>query len=42
MNQKRFTSSGAAELVEIAAAWPRLSPEIQTAVLTLIRVGAAK
>ena len=31
-------STHAAELVEIAAAWARLSREIQTAVLTLIRV----
>ena len=35
-------STHAAELAEIAAAWPGLSREIQTAVLTLIRVASAK
>ena len=35
-------STHAAELVEIAAAWPGLSREIQTAVLTLIRVAGPK
>jgi len=33
-------STHAAEVVEIGAAWPRLSREIQTAVLTLVRVGS--
>jgi hypothetical protein len=31
-------STHASELAEISAAWPRLSREIQSAVLTLIRV----
>ena len=35
-------STHAAELVEIATAWPGLSREIQTAVLTLIRVASTK
>jgi hypothetical protein len=35
-------STHAAELVEIAAAWPGLNREIQAAVLTLIRVASAK
>ena len=35
-------STHAAELAEIAAAWTRLSREIQTAVLTLIRVAGPK
>jgi hypothetical protein len=33
-------STHAAELVEIAAAWPGLSRELQSAVLTLIRVAS--
>ncbi len=35
-------STHAAELAEIVATWPRLSREIQTTVLTLIRVTALK
>ncbi len=35
-------STHAAQLVEIAAAWPELNREIRAAVLTLIRVGSAK
>ena len=35
-------STPAAELLEFAAAWPGLSPEIQAAVLTLVRVASAR
>jgi hypothetical protein len=31
-------STHAAEMAEIASAWPRLNREIQTAILTLVRV----
>jgi uncharacterized protein with PhoU and TrkA domain len=33
-------STHAAELAEIVSAWPRLSPEIRVAMLTLVRVAA--
>jgi len=38
----QIDAHGGAELAEIGAAWPRLSPEIRAAVLTLIKVAALK
>jgi len=38
----QMDAHGDAEFAEIAAAWPKLSPEIQAAVLTLIKVAALK
>ena len=38
----QLSTQGGLDLAEIVSAWPRLHPEIRTAVLTLIRVAAAE
>jgi hypothetical protein len=36
----QLSTSAGLELAEIVSAWPRLRPEIRTAVLTLVRMAA--
>ncbi|MFT3782308.1 MAG: hypothetical protein QM790_09855 [Nibricoccus sp.] len=36
----QLSTQAGLELAEIISAWPRLRPEIRTAVLTLVRVAA--